>query len=230
MLKRLLAYGKGLIRREAIQAEVDEELGFHVEIETQANIDRGMKPTEARRVALRDLGGITRTREATREVRRLPLLDIFSRDARHALRSLRRNRAFSVVAMLTLALGIGANTAVFTLIDQLLLRPLPVKEPDTLVLVSANPLPAFGHRFSVGSSGQSPDGRRTYSVKYELFSALSERVPAFAESFAQCSRRYPVLVGETPNDLWGQLVSGNYFAVLGIKAAAGRLLARDDDR
>ncbi len=132
--------------------------------------------------------------------------------------------------MLTLALGIGANTAVFTLIDQLLLRPLPVKDPDTLVLVSANPLPAFGRRFSVSGSGRSPDGRPTYSVSYELFSALSARVPAFAQSIAQTGRPYPVLVGDTPNDLRGLLVSGDYFAMLGVKAAAGRLLSRDDDR
>ena len=230
MLTRLLAYVKGLVRRDAIDTEVDEELGFHVEMETQANIDGGMKPTEARRVALRDLGGITRTREATREVRRLRLLDTLSRDVRYALRSLRRNPAFAAVVVLTLALALGANTAVFTLIDQLLLRPLPVKEPDTLVLVSASSLPQFGHGFSVSGSNPRPGGKRAELVSYELFSALSERVPAFAESFAQCTRPYPVLVGETPNDLWGQLVSGNYFAMLGIKAAAGRLLARDDDR
>jgi predicted permease len=161
---------------------------------------------------------------------RLLFLDTLSRDVRNALRSLRRNPAFTVIAVLTLALGIGANTAVFTLIDQLLLRPLPVKEPDTLVLVSAAHLPRFGHEGSVGGSGRRPDGRMAELISYQLFSALAERVPAFAESFAQCTRPYPVLVGDTPNDLWGQLVSGNYFGMLGIKAAAGRLLSRDDDR
>jgi putative ABC transport system permease protein len=104
MLTRLLAYVKGLVRRGAIDTEVDEELGFHVEMETRANIARGMKPTEARRVALRDLGGVTQTREATREVRRLPWFDTLSRDVRHALRSLRRNPAFSVVTVLSRSL------------------------------------------------------------------------------------------------------------------------------
>ena len=230
MLTRLLAYVKGLVRRDAIDAEVSDELRFHVEMETRANIDRGMKPTEARRVALRDLGGVTQTREATRAVRRVPLLDALFRDVRQALRSLRRNPAFAAVAVLTLALAIGANTAIFTLIDQLLLRPLPVKEPDTLVLVSASALPRFGRGFSEGGIGRSPDGRPIETVSYELFSALSARVPAFAASFAQCTRRYPVLVGDTPNDLYGQLVSGNYFAMLGVKAAAGRLLSPADDR
>ena len=160
----------------------------------------------------------------------MQLLDLVVHAVPHALRRLVKAPSFAIVSVVTLALAIGANTAVFTLIDQLLLRPLPVKEPDTLVLVSASSLPRFTHTSSVGGSGRRPDGRSTYSVSYELFSALSERVPAFAESFAQCTRPWPVLVGETPNDLWGQLVSGNYFAVLGIKAAAGRLLSRDDDR
>lgn len=148
----------------------------------------------------------------------------------HALRRLVKAPSFAIVSVVTLALAIGANTAIFTLIDQLLLRPLPVKEPDTLVLVSASHLPRFGHGSSVAGSGLRPDGKRVELVSYELFLTLTERVPAFAESFAQCARPYPVLVGETPNDLRGQLVSGNYFAMLGIKAAAGRLLTRDDDR
>lgn len=160
----------------------------------------------------------------------MQLLGLLVHGIPQALHRLVKAPSFASVSVVTLALAIGSNTAIFTLIDQLLLRPLPVKEPDALVLVSANPLPAWGHRFSAASSGQSPDGRRTYSVKYELFSALSERVPAFAESFAQCSQQYPVLVGETPNNLWGQLVSGNYFATLGINAAAGRLLSPADDR
>jgi putative ABC transport system permease protein len=148
----------------------------------------------------------------------------------HPLRRLVKAPSFTIVSVVTLALAIGSNTAVFTLIDQLLLRPLPVKEPDTLVLVSAGPLPRFGHEGSVGGSAPRPGGKTAYTVNYELCSALAERVPAFAESFAQYTRQWPVLVGETPNDLWGQLVSGNYFAMLGIKAAAGRLLVPDDDR
>jgi predicted permease len=160
----------------------------------------------------------------------MKVLDLVVHAVPHALRRLVKAPSFAIVSILTLALAIGANTAIFTLIDQLLLRPLPVKEPDTLVLVSASSLPRFGHGSSVSGSSRRPDGKRVERVSYELFSALSARVPAFAESFVQCTRAYPVLVGETPNDLWGQLVSGNYFAMLGIKAAAGRLLSRDDDR
>lgn len=160
----------------------------------------------------------------------MQFLDLVVRAIPQALRRVVKAPSFAIVSIVTLALAIGANTAVFSLIDQLLLRPLPVKEPDTLVLVSANPLPAFGYRFGSSGSGRSPDGRVTYLVSYDLFSALSERVPAFVESFAQWGRPYPVLVGDMPNDLWAQLVSGNYFGMLGIKAAAGRLLSPADDR
>ena len=160
----------------------------------------------------------------------MQLLDLVVHGIPHALRRLVKAPSFAIVSVVTLATALGANTAVFTLIDQLLLRPLPVKEPDTLVLVSARALPRFGHEGSVSGSGRRPDGRIAELISYPLFSALAERMPAFAESFAQCTRPYPVLVGDTPNDLRGQLVSGNYFTMLGIKAAAGRLLSRDDDR
>src|SRR5512142_1512163 len=125
-------------------------------------------------------------------------LDLVVHDFPHALRRLVKAPSFAIVSIVTLALAIGANTAVFTLIDQLLLRPLPVKEPGTLVLVSAGHLPRFGQGGSVGGSYPRPDGRSVVLVSYELFSALAERVPAFAESFAQCKRPYRVLVGDTP--------------------------------
>ena len=125
----------------------------------------------------------------------MKVLDLVFHDLAHSLRRLVRARSFVLVATVTLALAIGANTAVFTLIDRLLLRSLPVKEPDTLVLVSAGPLPRFGRTSgSVSGVGRRPDGTRTYLVSYELFSALAERVPALAESFAQCTRPCPVLV------------------------------------
>lgn len=158
------------------------------------------------------------------------LVDLVVRNLSQSLRRLVRARSFVLVATVTLTLAIGANTAVFTLIDQLLLKPLPVEKPDTLVLVSAGPLPRFGRGGSVAGGGRRPDGTPTSYVNYELFSALAEHVPAFAESFAQHTRPFPILIGDTPNELWGQLVSGNYFAMLGIKPAAGRLLSPSDDR
>src|SRR5512142_2473167 len=124
-------------------------------------------------------------------------LDLVVHDFPHALRRLVKAPSFAIVSIVTLALGIGANTAVFTLIDQILLRPLPVKEPDTLVLVSAGPIPRFGHIGSESSSSSRPDGTVARCISYELFSALAERVAAFEESFAQSALRVPVLVGDT---------------------------------
>jgi predicted permease len=132
MLTRPLAYLKGLLRRDAIDAEVNEELRFHVEMETRANIERGMAPVEARRAALLDLGGVTQTKEAVREVRTI-WLDSTWQDVKYAVRRLRREPGFATTAILTLALGIGANTAIFSVVDAALFRPLPYRNADRLV-------------------------------------------------------------------------------------------------
>jgi predicted permease len=139
MLARLLAHVKGLLRRNQVEAEVDEELRFHLEMEIQANVARGMTPAEARRIALRDLGGVTQTKEAVREVR-WTAVDGLWRDVRYAIRTLARVPTFCVSACLVLALGIGANTAIFSVVHAVLLRPLPYSEPDRIVRVfESNP-------------------------------------------------------------------------------------------
>jgi hypothetical protein len=134
MFTRIRAFVKGLRRRSAVDGEVDDELRFHIEMSTQANVARGMKPTEARRVAYRDLGGVVQTKEAIREARAPWFTSIsVARDARHAIRLLVRRPGFTLVALLTLALGTGATTAVFAVLYNALLRPLPYPEPDRLV-------------------------------------------------------------------------------------------------
>ena len=126
MATRFLAYLRGLMRRRAVAAEVDDELRFHVEQEVEANIARGMSPSEARRAALRDLGGLTQTREAVGDVRTI-WLDLAWRDIRHAVRALAGAPAFSAVALLILILSIGASTAIYSVIDAVILRGLPVR-------------------------------------------------------------------------------------------------------
>ena len=121
----------------------------------------------------------------------MQLLDLVVLGIPHALRRLVKAPSFATVSVVTLALAIGSNAAVFTLIDQLLFRPLPVKAPDTLVLVSASPLPRFGHEGSVGWSDRRPDGRMAQGISLQLSSTLAERVPAFAESFAQYTLHVP---------------------------------------
>ena len=134
MATRFLAYIRGLMRRRAVAAEVDDELRFHVEQEVEANIARGMSPSEARRAALRDLGGLTQTREAVGDVRTI-WLDLAWRDIRHAVRALAGAPGFSAVALLILILSIGASTAIYSVIDAVILRGLPFDHDDQLMSV-----------------------------------------------------------------------------------------------
>src|SRR5687767_1534026 len=111
MLARLAAYVWGIARRRQIADEIDEELQFHVEQEIAGHVARGVSPVEARRLALRDLGGLRQTTEAVRDVR-IIWLDLVSRDLRHAVRSLRATPVFTTIALVVLTLSIGATTAI----------------------------------------------------------------------------------------------------------------------
>ncbi len=125
----------GWVRRNRLDEEFDEEVRFHLEMETAANVNRGLSPDEARRVARVRLGGAARVKEEVRETRGLRLLEELGRDLRYGLRMLRKAPGFAAVAILTLALGIGATTAIFTVINGVLLKPLPFEDPDALVSV-----------------------------------------------------------------------------------------------
>jgi predicted permease len=135
MLTRVRAYIRGLLRRDAIDAEVDEELRFHIEMETRANLERGMTQQEARRIALRDLGGATQTREAVRDVRAV-WLDAAVRDLRHAFRSLARTPWYFATVVGVIALAMALTTAVLAVVDGVLFKPLPYPQPDRLFAVA----------------------------------------------------------------------------------------------
>jgi hypothetical protein len=124
-LSRLAA----LLRRRSLEGELDDELRFHLEMETDENIRRGMSAEEARYAARRSFGGIEQTREAWRDRRFLPQVDAWVRDLRQGARMLARSPLFTAFAVVSLALGIGANTAIFTVLHALVLRPLPYPEP-----------------------------------------------------------------------------------------------------
>lgn len=134
MFERIATTVRGLLQRRRVVREMDDELAFHVDMEIRANVERGLSPTEARRRALRDLGGIDQTKEEIRDVRMIRL-DSLWQDVRYAARSLARHPGATATAAAMLGLGIGITTAMFTILDALILRPVPFHDPDQLAFV-----------------------------------------------------------------------------------------------
>src|SRR5919206_1889608 len=128
---------RALLRSESIHEEIDEEMRFHIDMRAEENVRRGMSPEEARREAERRFGGLTRMKERGYEVRGGRWLESFWRDCRYGARSLRNSPGFTLAAVLTLAVGIAANTAIFGLVNAVLLRPLPYPDAERLVKLYA---------------------------------------------------------------------------------------------
>ncbi|MBI3491404.1 MAG: ABC transporter permease, partial [Acidobacteria bacterium] len=142
----LVSRVRGAFRSRVLDDDFDREVDAHLEMLTADNVRRGMTPDEARRAAVLRFGGPMQTKEQQHDDRGLPFVDTTLQDVRYALRSIVKYRAFSVVAIATLAIGIGAATSMFTVVRAVLLRPLPLAEPDRLVEISeTNPLKGWTH-------------------------------------------------------------------------------------
>jgi predicted permease len=217
--------------RGHIAREVDDELSFHIEMRTQRLIAAGWTPDAARSEALRQFGDVDSVRQdclvmdeqRERAMQRANVIGELHQDIAYALRTLRRNFAFTAVIVGALALGIGANTAIFTLIDAVLVRTLPVSHPEQLV--------AVGDPTRVGSlSNGSP---RTDLLSYPLFRDLRDQNHVFSGVLASGrTDRLDVRIEGTSGEFEhprGRFVSGNYFSLLGVGAFAGRTFDASND-
>jgi len=211
--RTLLTRFSAMFRKRRLDSDLDEELRAHLEMAIDANIHRGMNKQDARRQALLEFGGVEKTKQVYREQRGLPMIETSLQDLRYALRLLRANPAFTAVAVLSIALGIGANTAIFTLIHALLLKSLPVRNPQELVQVV-----------------MVLNGRPSDSFSYPVIQALAERKEVFAHLGGFSGNMFTVGPPASPVRTPGAWVSGGFFQALELQAGAGRLLGPEDDR
>ena len=204
-LRQLVLKLAALFRRDTLDGELNDEISCHLELAIEENLRAGMSPGEARRRALVQFGGTQQALESAREERGLPWLETLLQDLRYGARMLRKFPGFTLVCVLTLALGIGANTAIFSLVDSILLRPLPFPEPQNLVsLTGTYPKGAF-----VALRGQ---------VK-------SLDVAAYYEGY-----EFNLTHQGEPVRLSGTLVSADFFMVLGVRPELGRYFHPGEDR
>src|SRR5262245_49277157 len=206
----------GLFLRARREREFDEELESHLAMHIEDNLRAGMSPEEARRVALSKLGGVTLTKELRREQGGLPMLETLLQDLRFGLRMLWNDKGFTAIALLSLALGIGANTAIFSLVDTVLLKTLPVKNPEQLFSLERGDVPP----------GQSrPAFPRAFFEQARMQQELLAGVCTFATN-----PRVNVVLNGQPEIARAQRVSGGFFAVLGVNALLGRTITEEDDK
>jgi predicted permease len=204
-----------LFRRNRAERDLDRELAFHVDMLTQQNVRAGMAPAEARRLALRHFGAIDGVKEAVRETWMSRAVETLAQDIRYGIRNIRRSRGFAFVVVVTMALGIGANTAIFSVVNGVLLRPLPYADADRLVVLHQQQ-PSIGND-NIGFSARELDDYRTQS---RTLDAISE----FHEMW------FILLGGEEPQRVSTGVVSSNFFNVLGVRPILGRDFVTGDEQ
>lgn len=209
---------RSLLRRSAVERELNRELRFHLDQEMEKNTRLGLTPEAARSAALRRLGGVAQIEEECRDMRCISPIENFIRDLQYACRTLVKSPTFTLTAIATLTLGIGANTAIFQLLDAVRLRSLPVPEPDRLAKIEI-PEGAFG-------ISRYPD-----NLSYPLFQQIREHQRGFSGIFAWNSGYTSLRIGQN-SEAHAAIalgVTGEFFSTLGISPAAGRLFRSDDD-
>src|SRR3954454_17902719 len=203
LLNVLSARLRAMLGREAVIGDIDEELRLHLEMEAEANAGRGMQPEEARRAALRTFGNLDSVRERAYEVRGGGLLETLAQDLRYAVRMLAKRPGFTAVAALTLALGVGANTAIFSVVEAVLLRPLPYRHAGRVVMVWESYRPNGGKRNVISPAN---------------FLDWREQAKSFDEMATFVDLPFGLTGAGEPEEVPGQLVTPNLFALLGVRA------------
>jgi putative ABC transport system permease protein len=205
---------RSLLLKDKVESEMDRELRFHLEMQIEENVRRGMSRADARSEALRSFGGVEQTKEECRDISWVRLLDTLWQDLRYGLRILRKNPGFTTAAILTLALGIGANTAIFSVIHGVLVRPLPYKDGERLVVL---------HQQAAATG----DDEMQFSAKEILdYREQSETLDAVVEHH---SMAFILLGRNEPQRVQTGVVSANFFEVLGVEPLFGRTFVPEDD-
>jgi predicted permease len=211
---RMRSFFTALLLRSRMEREMGEEFRFHLEQRTDDLVAQGMARDAAGRMAMREFGNPLPLREESREARGLRWLDEIRQDLRIAFRLLKKSPAFTAAAVVSLALGIGANTAIFSLVDAVLFRLLPVEKPQELMFL------AHGNA-----------DRPIYSSNYPLLARYRELTTGvFSGIAAYNTRGFRVMIGDELTTVSGQYASGNYHHVVGAPIALGRGFAADSDR
>ena len=228
MLNDLLFRLRSLLRRSAVENELDEELRFHLEQQVEKHVRAGFTREEALRRARLEFGGLGQVKEDCRESHGITFLEITAQDVRYALRQLRKTPGFTATAVVTLALGIGANAAIFTLVNAVLMRNLPVADAKSLLRLGDTNDCCVGYGV--------PDGGDYSAFSTDAYEQLKKNTPEFEDLAAmQAGFEYrPVIArrdgaSQNARSMIGEFVSGNYFRTFGLKAAAGRLFSDTDD-
>src|SRR5438477_6712645 len=220
---RLRSWARTHQDEERLQAEIEE----HLAMQTSENLRAGLSPTEARRQAVLKFGGVEAIKEDYRAQKGLPFLETLAQDTRQTLRRLRKAPSFTITAVLTVALGIGATTLIFTLVHSVLLKSLPVANPDELYRLGKESRCCY-----LGGYSQ----EKEFSlVSYALYKYFRDNTKGFSELAAFPASRSLIGVrragsSEAAQSYPNEFVSGNYFAMFGIAGYAGRVLTPKDDQ
>jgi predicted permease len=216
MIRRLRVLWNNFFRGNQLDHDLDEELNAYEEMVSAEKVRSGMSPGEAHRNTRLEMGGVEQVRQSVRDISVGVSLERLGQDLRYGVRTLAKNPAFSLVAIATLALGIGANTAMFSLLDQIVLRLLPVKQPERLVKVTV-----LGNNYG--------DSFGDDRISWPMFEDLRDRNEVFSDMFCRFPINVAVGYEENAARVMAELVSSSYFPVLGVGAALGRTIAPDDD-